>query len=197
MRFPLRIALTAIAALAVSSAARADLLFSFQLDDTFEYPSPGVLTSSFGSGSIRLGTDPGNGTFTLADVGSFTASFTFPSLSTTFTEADLTTNPADLQLILSNYGTVRRLQITGDPALSVGPFGGSPSFSNGSFFLDFEPIDPTGPNNFDAFVVGDGRGGSVGGTYLGTSAPEPSSIALLALGAAGALAIRRRKRDAA
>lgn len=79
MRLPLRIALATIAAFAAGSAARADLLFTVRFDNTFEYPSPAVFTSTFGTGFIRLGTDPGNGTFTLADVGSLTATFTSPA----------------------------------------------------------------------------------------------------------------------
>ena len=139
--------------------ARAAVIFNFQFDGTFD----GTVTAPIvGTGTVTLGSDPGNGDFAFTSLNP-TISFTFGAV--TFTQADLTTPTANILIRISDLGGGNRGMLFG--GTGGGPQGGSMDFANGSDILTLQPA--FGPL-YQSFI----GGGTFQGINSAPTVPEPS-----------------------
>ncbi len=182
--------LTLAALLGITTTANAQVTFNFFIDDVAD----GILTPpNLGGGTLTFGTDPGNGTFNLAQVGS--ATFNISAGTETFTNADLDSDLNNALFIISNDPAGRRVQFSDNG--TVGPIGsGSVEFFNGNALLAFEPSNfGAGLNlyfslNSSVTLFGDYRL-----LVVAPTVPEPGSIALLVgMASVSGMFLKRRKK---
>lgn len=146
--------------------------FNFLFDSN---PATGIQSPLVGTGTFTFATDPGDGTHAFSSLGAFSMNYAFTSGSI-FTEADIKSNLALVQVVLSTVGSVRRLQFSDTGLGGGGPFGGSIDFVNGlGRSLTFEPTFILG--NLDLYVESQAGGRF---SYEATSVPDAGSTALLA-----------------
>jgi MYXO-CTERM domain-containing protein len=170
-------ALLAFASVAPASAA----VFNFAFDSS---PDSTVTAPLVGSGTFSFDGTATAGTVALTSLTNYAFSFTFGS--NTFTNADIQTPVANVQVQFTTQGTDLVVNFGGSRG---GPFGGSLDFTNGGAFLTFQP-------NFGGLY----GSGNFFGNYAGVAAAEPSTgvptpmaLGLFGLGLAGLAVVRRRR----
>jgi hypothetical protein len=189
--------------------AQADLIFNFRFDNSGGGPDGTIGKPIVGTGKVSFATDPGNGTFALSSLGTFSMSFKFPDA--TYTDANIASDNSLTQVKLFNVGSERRLAFTDAGSGAGGPLLGSLDLVNGNFGLSFEPASfggynlysegPTAaPNNSVAVPAVAGNFGNYLALHDGAArgTPEPGSLTLvgLALASLGACAWRRKRKGA-
>jgi len=154
--------------------------FNFGFDND---PTTGIQAPIVGTGSFTFANDPGNGTFAFNSLGAFSIAFSFVD-GETFTSADIASDLSQVLVILSPFGTERRLQFSDTGAGGGGPFGGSLDFVSSSGTLSFEPSYLGG--NLDLYFTD-----AFFGSYLATTGkvtvPDSGSTMMLMLLVVGAL----------
>jgi hypothetical protein len=185
-----RAALLGLGLLATGQALAAST-FHFSFDDG-QTANPSLI----GFGTLTLATDPGLGTFALDSVGGYSLSFTIDG--STFTQADITTTPSTVLLLITGTTGAEQLKFSNSSGFGDGEEGGSIDLANGGFVLSFEP--PGIGGDLDLFAFGDpDNSAALMGHYIATqsAAPEPTSWALMVGGfglVGGVLRNRRRVR---
>jgi len=176
--------------LGAASPAFATTTFNFQFDND---PTPGLQSPLVGFGSFTFANDPGNGTFAFNSLGAFSMSFSLAN-GQSFTQADILSDLSQVQVILSPFGSGRRLQFSDTGLGSGGPFGGSLDFINAqNAALSFEPsyvgagmrlyFADSGPETNQFF-----------GDYLATNGSVPdagSTIIMMVFGLTGVMGLHR------
>ena len=177
--------------LGAACPAFANTTFNFQFDND---PTPGIQTPLVGSGSFTFANDPGNGTFAFNSLGAFSMSFSFVD-GETITQADILSDLSLVQVILSPFGSGRRLQFTDTGMGGGGPFAGSIDFINAqNAGLSFEPsYNGTGLRLY--FTASGNDEGGFFGDYLATTGgtvPDTGSTAVMMfLSLAGIIGLHR------
>jgi hypothetical protein len=163
-------------AVSLAFALRASAIsFNFQFDND---PTPGIQSPIVGTGTFTFANDPGIGTFAFNTLGAFSMAFNFTN-GASFTQANITSDLSQVFVVLSTFGTGRRLQFSDDGDGSGGTFAGSLDLVNGAEGLSFEP-SYVGAGLRLYFETGLGFG-----DYLAT--PEGGSTAIMMLLAVAAM----------
>jgi hypothetical protein len=191
------VAALALILVGAGQASAGGLTFNFQFDNGGSGEPDGTVTPPIvGTGTFRIATDPGLGTFVLSSLGSYTMSYSFNGY--TVTNADIVSNPTLTLVVISSFGpSQERVYFTDSGSGAGGPFDGSLDLQNASEILSFEPASSGGHNLYVDTA------NSYYGNYLGLTAvpavPEPASHVQLCLGASCLAGIiwRRRRRTAA
>jgi hypothetical protein len=182
-------ALTALAGIALlPGSARAQITLPVYFDgiDDGHIAAPYV-----GTGSFTFNVDPGDGTYTDAQLGGVSYSFTIDG--TTFTQADTVSVPTSTFYILSTtLGGTRRVQFTDGGSGAGGPFRGSLDAENGAGkILSFEPTYVK--ESLNRYYTGIPNTIRFGNYYI-ADIPEPGAVAFAVIAASGVLGLVARRR---
>ena len=192
----LAIAVTIALLLGDACRAKAGPVFAFQFDDVSN-ESDGIVTPPVvGTGTLTLPTDPGTGRLRQLP-GAYKMSFTFGS--TTFTQANIASDPTLTEVVLSADGSQRRAYFTDPGNGAGGPNGGSLNLTDSSGdYITFEPSFFGGHNIY--IESGPTANSFYFGNYLGLAQPAvvPEPVGLTLAGVClGGLALRAWRRRAA
>src|SRR5580658_5408099 len=122
MKHSMKIA-TLITTLAFCDRLSAQTTFHFEFDE--DAALPGIKPPIVGTGAFTFATDPGDGTFPVADLGAFTMDFNFTD-GESFTQADITSKLSQLLVVITGTGSSQRLQFSDTgPNAGGGPYHGS------------------------------------------------------------------------
>jgi hypothetical protein len=188
---------TIVATLALCCRLPAQTTLDFQFNNT---PNSLGTPPIVGTGTFTFATDPGDGTFPIADLGAFSLGFTFTD-GDSYNQTDITSVLSEVLVVLSGSGSTRRLQFddsgSGNTG-SGGPYNGSLDLTSGSSELSFEPLFFAG-GLLQEYYEGPSAGSTTLGDYLATgsgsgSVPDGgSSFWLLGIGclALGIASVRR------
>jgi hypothetical protein len=166
------------ATLAFGFRLPAQTTFHFEFDDN---AAPGIQPPIVGTGFFTFATDPGDGTFPVADLGAFSMGFTFTD-GESFNQTDISSKLSQLLVVLSGSGSTRRLQFSDTgPVAGGGPYHGSLDLTSGSEYLAFAPDDSPGLEEYIVGVTGK-EGSAHSGDYLANAPDGGSTFWLLGLG---------------
>ena len=176
--------------LLAASPSVAATTFYFTFDNTAD--AGPAMPPFVGQGTLTFATDPGTGVIGLNTVGAYSMSFTFGSH--TLTEANITTTPSTVLLLISGSPGSERLQFSNTAPFGDGGSAGSIDLYDGPNILSFEPPGFGGTLSLYFF---DFAGGSFFGSYTASQTPpgvpEPASWALM-LGGFGVVGTAMRRR---